>query len=472
MGQLVTIDTRHRALALRQDGERSLVHRLALALVALTVGSGAVVFNEPAPVDVLTMLLVIGLPVIGLVSIRPTLLVFLSAWLILAGSALFANSFASELGEANVHTAISLYLYLSAFTFAAFVARNPAAHMRLILNAYAAAAVIGAAAGLAGYFGLMPGAEELFTKFGRVSGPFKDPNVFGAFLVLAVVYVLHLALSLRGWASLAAFAALGHLMFAVLLSFSRGAWAATAAGVLIYGYLTFLTAKRNIERARLLGLALAGLVAAVLLVGAATQVDSIADLLAERAALTQTYDEGPEGRFGGQAKAWGLILENPFGIGAHEFTSRHHHEEAHNVYLTIFLLTGWLGGLLYLLIVSMTALLGFRHAFRRTVTQPQYIVAYAALAGIIIEGIIVDTDHWRHFYLLMGLVWGLMVSDRRIVRPARHMADRRPILLRPVIVIPPSRREARRLVPVRPALPQPGRYPSPRRPARIICNYR
>ena len=41
---------------------RSATHKLALALVWLTVASGAVVFTEPAPFDVLTMGLVVLLP--------------------------------------------------------------------------------------------------------------------------------------------------------------------------------------------------------------------------------------------------------------------------------------------------------------------------------------------------------------------------------------------------------------------------
>ena len=58
---------------------RSATHKLALALVWLTVASGAVVFTEPAPVDVLTMGLVVLLPVIGLVAISRSLIVLLAA---------------------------------------------------------------------------------------------------------------------------------------------------------------------------------------------------------------------------------------------------------------------------------------------------------------------------------------------------------------------------------------------------------
>jgi hypothetical protein len=29
------------------------------------------------------------------------------------------------------------------------------------------------------------------------------------------------------------------------------------------------------------------------------------------------------------------------------------------------------------------------------------------------EGAIIDSDHWRHFYLMMGLLWGMMAAARR-----------------------------------------------------------
>ena len=42
------------------------------------------------------------------------------------------------------HTGVSLYIYLATFLFAAFVAKEPDAHTRLILNAYVWAAAAAA----------------------------------------------------------------------------------------------------------------------------------------------------------------------------------------------------------------------------------------------------------------------------------------------------------------------------------------
>ena len=160
------------------------------ALVWLTVASGAVVFTEPAPIDVLTMGLVVLLPVIGLVAISRSLIVLLALMLIAAAAGVLAATNATDLPLAMTHTGVSLYMYIATFMFAAFVAKRPEAHTRLILNAYVWAAVAAALLGIVGYFDLFPGAHESMTRYGRATGLFKDPNVFGPFLVPALVYGL------------------------------------------------------------------------------------------------------------------------------------------------------------------------------------------------------------------------------------------------------------------------------------------
>ncbi len=160
---------------------------------------------------------------------------------------------------------------------------------------------------------------------------------------------------------------------------------------------------------------------------AAASSDQIAEILSQRASLDQSYDTGSEGRFGGQEKAVGLVLDNPLGIGAQEFAARHHPEEAHNVYLTMLMSAGWLGGGTYLIIVALTLVLGLRHALTASATRPLFLVAYAAFAATAFEGMVIDTDHWRHFYVLLAIVWGLMTASARRsgdcpARPARPAA--------------------------------------------------
>ena len=389
---------------------RSATHKLALVLVWLTVASGAVVFTEPAPVDVLTVGLVVLLPVIGLVAISRSLVVLLALMLTAAAAGVVAAANASDLTLAITHTGVSLYLYVATFVFAAFVAKSPDAHTRLILSAYVWAAVAAALLGIIGYFDLLADARELMTRYGRATGPFKDPNVFGPFLVPALVYGLSRLAGLRLRKSIPLLGLLLVIGLAMLLSFSRGAWINLGVATAIYGALHILTVRDNRARLKFAVLAVMGIAALSALVLVALQFDAVSGLASERASLDQSYDEGPEGRFGGQQKAALLILEHPFGIGAQQFVPQYHREEPHNVYLAMFLNAGWLGGFLFLSLVVSTGVWGLRHAFVRTATQPLFLVVYACFVAHVLEGLVIDLDHWRHFYLLMALVWGLMLS--------------------------------------------------------------
>jgi O-antigen ligase len=386
------------------------MHRLALALVWLTVASGAVVFSEPAPVDVLTLGLAVLLPVIGLVAMTRALLALLGLLLVAAASAFLAASGAADIPAAAAHTGVSLYLYIATFVFAAFVASRPHTHTRLILGAYTWAAVLASACSIVGYFDILPGTHELMTRWDRATGFFKDPNVLGPFLVPALVYAIDRLAGARLGNLTRPLATLFFVGLAILLTFSRGAWVNLAVAVTGYGALRVLTARQDWVRLKIAVLLVATVAGVCGLVLAALQWDEVANLLAERAALTQRYDEGPDGRFGGQQKAANLILEHPLGIGAQQFAPHYHHEEPHNVYLAMLLNAGWLGGLVFLGLVGSTSLLGLRYGLLRGATQPLFLVVYACFLANVFEGLIIDLDHWRHFYLLLALVWGMMAA--------------------------------------------------------------
>lgn len=382
----------------------------ARLLVALAIAASGVVFSEPAPVDLVMIVVIALLPLAGLQSCAPALWGYLMLWLTCGAGALLASMASPDWLRSTIHTGVSFYLYVLSFSLAAFVTSNPLAHTVLIFRASVVGAVIAALAAFAGYFHLFPGAHELFTKFGRAAGTFKDPNVLGPFLVPAILYCLHIVITASWRQARLPLLVAALLSLALLLSFSRGAWFNLAVALVVYGYVALIIAPSAGDRLRLLLLGGAGLGLLAAVVVLALQVDSIAALMAERSNLTQGYDVGPEGRFGGQAKAKGLILDNPFGIGATQFGAIYHHEDVHNVYLSMFLNAGWLGGVLYSVVVVMTVLLGLRHLARDTPCRPLFAIAYAALVGNVVEGFVIDTDHWRHFYVLLAIVWGLMTA--------------------------------------------------------------
>ncbi len=138
----------------------------------------------------------------------------------------------------------------------------------------------------------------------------------------------------------------------------------------------------------------------------------------ERAQLFQPYDVGSGGRFLFQELALGDLLSFPNGMGPFQFNQVHGMQQ-HNVYLQAFLVYGWAGGMAYLTLLAATLWTGLRTVFVRTPWQPYLICAFATFVGEVIEGFVIDTDHWRHFFLLLGMIWGLAAATLNHVRTRR-----------------------------------------------------
>lgn len=386
------------------------VKRLALFYLWLTIASGGVVYWEPAPYDALMIGAMFVLPVVGLVQFTRGLAVYLMLLSGIVAGGYIAATQAGVLGVPVTHVTITLYLALSSVVIAAFVAQRPRAHVRLIMSAYMAAALVAATAALIGYFNVVPGLYDIFTEFGRARGTFKDPNVLGAFLVPALLYAFNVVLTARFVRASFWAIALPLLLFGTLLSFSRGAWLNLLVALLAFGFFAFVTAATNRERIKLIiSTVLAG-VCAVGVLAAAQSIPKVAEIMGERLSFEQSYDVGPEGRFGGQQKAAELVATHPLGIGALEFGRVHHPEDVHEVYLNMYLNTGWIGGTLYLFLVLATIVLGLKLVLRDRGGDGVSAVLVAAFLGMALEGAVVDTDHWRHFYLIMAMIWGMSLA--------------------------------------------------------------
>ncbi|MEL7544069.1 MAG: O-antigen ligase family protein [Pseudomonadota bacterium] len=386
------------------------MRRIAHGAVWFTMALSAIVFSEPAPVDLFLLGLLVLLPVVGLVRFSPLLAVPLCGWLLIAAFGFLASLSATDAGLSARHTAITLYLSLILIVIAGFVLQDPLRHGRVIASGLVAAAVIGALLGIVGYFDVIPGSYDLFTLYGRARGGFKDPNVLGAFLAATLVVALHFTLHRRGAARAWYGASCVIIVFALLLSFSRSAWLTSFAAIAMYLYLSILVAPSNKHRMTLMLMAGGGALICVVMLLGALQFSAVSSLLAERATFSQSHDIGPEGRFGGMTKAVQVIIQSPLGIGSLEFRPRFHHEEPHNVWLSMFLNTGWAGGLLFFLLTIGTAIYGFRRLTQPSPDQQLFVVFYAGYIATLMGGLVVDTDHWRHLFILMGVVTGFSLA--------------------------------------------------------------
>jgi len=407
-------------LAERPDQISAEVKRLALAYVWITIALSSIVFSEPALYDVLMLGAALILPVAGLVGFSRGLALYLLLWAAIVAGGFVATTQAGILDAPTTHVGITLYLALSSVVMVGFVAQSPDRGIRLIMSAYLLAALIAACAGLIGYFKVVPGAYGLFTTdFGRAQGTFKDPNVLGAFLVPALLYVLNVVM--RAGIVRASFCVLATpiLLFGSLLAFSRGAWINLAVSLFAYACFTFTTVSTHRQRLKLVVYVVLGAMFAAGIFAAALSIPTVSELMVERASFEQSYDVGPEGRFGGQQKALGLVLTHPLGIGALEFGRAHHHEDVHEVYLSMFLNAGWAGGTLYLALVLLTIGVGLRQVVDDRGGDGTSAVLVAAFIGMALEGVVIDTDHWRHFYLIMAMIWGMALAQPSVRRRSR-----------------------------------------------------
>jgi hypothetical protein len=156
-------------------------------------------------------------------------------------------------------------------------------------------------------------------------------------------------------------------------------------------------------------LTVVAILGAVLLLAVLLSFDSIAEMFRQRASFDQSYDEGRFGRFGRHILGAEMALDLPFGIGPLQF---HHFfpEDTHNSYLNAFMSGGWISGICYPALVFTTVILGFRHIFTPVPWQRAYLAVFSAFVGTVGESFVIDTDHWRHFWMMLGAMWGMFAA--------------------------------------------------------------
>ena len=366
------------------------------AAIALGILLLAVVRIEPAPSDlvfgvVLALAFVTGRLHLERVPLSVTLLV--SGFLALN---LLASTAAIDGSRAATYFGITLYLGIFALWLAAYVCS--ARRARLVVVAYLVGAAFSAAVACLALIAPFPGAEA-FVSGPRAQGLFKDPNVFGPFLVPAVLILMEetVAPRLLRFRLPTKLVLLSVMTVGVVFSFSRAAWLNLAVGTLV---LFMVLALRRGGARRAMTLLVVTLVAGTTLFGAVAATSSV-DFLTERAAL-QDYDAQ---RFGAQASGFEVAVEHPLGIGPGQF-ERISELSAHSTYVRSLAEEGPLGAAVILGLVLLT--LGFA-ARNVALGADTYGIGSAGLlaawCGLLANSSFVDTLHWRHLWLVAALIW-------------------------------------------------------------------
>ena len=381
----------------------------AKATTALLVFSGAFVLFEPGPYELLLPVCVLLWMAAGLRLSSHFIAYLCFAVCIFLGGMMSVVLYV-PIKDGAIYMITTLFLACSGFIFAAITYTNPEWATKNISRFYIAGAVLTGLGGIAGYFGIGPG--EILTKYGRAKGFFQDPNVYSAYLVYPVILIYTILLRGEQKFRLYRLPLFGLLALALLVSFSRGAIAHFALSGLLASYFAFITSHNVQKRLRVLIACTLMLVFALLGAIGALSIPKVAELADERFSTTQSYDVGYEGRFGRHGRGFALALESPFGIGLNNFAKRFT-EDPHNTPLKMLMDYGWLGFFGYLCIVLMTMKMAVTNIFKCSAYRDTAIALTATYIGLTGLSMIIDINHWRHFWLITGMIWGLYLVTKK-----------------------------------------------------------
>jgi O-antigen ligase len=368
-------------------------HDAAAALGFALLG---VVFFEPAAADLVFLVVIAMALATGRFHLRrvPSLAIGIIG-VFLALSLLSAVEVV-DIAGATTFFATTVYVAVLGLWIADWVSNRRRA--KLAAGGYLFAAVAACALGVLALFVALPG-RELIVAEGRLVALFKDPNVFGPFVVPAALILVEEILTPRLFRMrrLVKGALLLLLALGVLFSYSRGAWANLAVGVLVL--LTVLALRRG--GARKVVPALCLLLIAALLVAGTIAVTGSSDFLVERAQI-QSYDAD-------RLRGWVAGLEPaqryPFGVGPGQF-EQVASISAHSAYIRVFAEQGLPGLLALAALMTFTLIAALVNAFAGRST---YGIGSAALlgawCGLLVNSFVIDTLHWRHLWVVGALIW-------------------------------------------------------------------
>src|SRR5580692_8507849 len=287
-----------------------LAQRLLNLVLFITALTSSIAFIEPAPHDALMIVLMVACVAARTNFDRKLfpLLFLIAAWLI--GGFLSLIQVGDNAKDIQ-YAGTSVYLGIAAVMFACLFSDGNLQRLTMLRRGYILAALIATAAGYIGFFHLLPHAADIFLDNDRVSATFKDPNVYGPFLIFPILWLL-IGLLVRG-VRLLDVTVLMLLLGGLLLSFSRGAWGHFVVSTIVGVGIVLAVTPDPRMRLRIVALGFLALIAAALLFVAASSIGSVHDMIVERAKAIQPYDVGPGGRFWQQQLAISTILENPNG---------------------------------------------------------------------------------------------------------------------------------------------------------------
>ncbi|MCA1031097.1 O-antigen ligase family protein [Bacillus timonensis] len=366
-----------------------------LYLVAFELALSSYVLIEPSPYDIVFVIMMFLALLFSLLKYRTNFMLPLFLLFFYLICNLYSMFFAESYLRAIFYCTITLYLVITWIFVVGVAGHFKEKVLPFIFNGYTVAAVLTTTVGVLAYFHLIPNYEN-YLIFDRVKGFSKDPNVFGPFLIPPALYMIYKMEHSKGRRSVYSFILFAFLSSGIFLSFSRAAWAHYALSLLLYFFFwkTVPLKKRLVTLVIITFLCVPGLVYFV-------SSPFVADLFQERIGL-QGYDAE---RFGTQVEALRTAVEHPFGIGPGQSEVVFDYS-THSLYARVLTENGFIGIITFMLFyfICLVKVLKMIKGVRGE-KRGYYVLIAASLIGILFNSLFIDTLHWRHLWLLLGLAW-------------------------------------------------------------------
>jgi O-antigen ligase len=382
------------------------------AFVMLTMALSGVVFAEPAPFDVLIAIFFVMLLTCGWFYIPRVINLPLG----LLALFLFFNctSAADAVDNKAMATFLITNVYMTVifFSFAAIV-YSWRDGVSILLTGYLTSCVL--VGGISLFFFFSGHHPDVLFLFGRLRGTFKDPNVFAPFMIFGILYCILRIENCSGRVVPLYISFLIVLVLCVILSASRGAWVNLAAAFISYMAARLWQgswSKADVTKLSFLVLVLG---AAAIIVVTAVNYAQFGEFLAMRAQM-QRYDES---RFAVQALGLQMAMSNPLGYGPGQFevllgsTVWTGSNAAHSLFVRLLFENGVGGFVSLVAFMGASLVVAVRLATVIWRFRTVACIIASSLIGSIVNSAVIDTLHWRHFWIQLGITWGLYVVYRR-----------------------------------------------------------
>lgn len=403
-----------------------LILRVGVWLLKASILVSWIVFFEPAPTDILFFGAFVALASTGQLLIpRAAMLLHLSTLGFLAAN-IASLLVAKEMMYGIRALAINVYMLLLLYTFMSLVIHQGTIGYERLGRLFFWASTISAVIALAAYLRLFPGNQIFFrAEHGmRLKGLFKDPNVFGPYLVTGLILGVSISLS-RVRITWMGIAAALILFLTVVLSFSRGAWVNLLAAGTVFAVLIAVLSPFAAHRNLLLLLVIVGLPLTGGLLFVALDYFDLFDFVRQRTQL-QRYDSH---RFGNQYEALLTAARQPIGVGPGHYVGGNHFAKSdvvlatHNGFLKVLVENGWLGLASYLGIFCGFFAMMLRGIFRHPELRIHLAACVAIISGILVNSLVIDSLHWRHLFMMLGMGFGLVIAADRAAGIAGQNAE-------------------------------------------------